>query len=76
MKIRIEGICSTSKVALTIDTSHILYVFDIYENVLPSSQLNTEKQFYVVFDPTTELQPIITTLTLSPGLRRWHEKLI
>lgn len=71
MKIRIEGICSTSKVALTIDLKYILYVFDVYEGVLPSRQLDTKQQYYVAFDPITQLQPIITTLELSPGLRQW-----
>ena len=71
MKIRIEGICSTSKIALTIDLKYILYVFDIYEDVLPSRQLDAEEQYYVVFDPIIQLHPIITTLELSPGLRQW-----
>ena len=70
MKIRIEGICNTSKVALTIDLKYILYVVDIYEDLLPSQQLDA--QYYVAFDPITQLQPIITTLELSPGLRHWN----
>lgn len=72
MKIRIEGICGCSKVAIIIDLKYILYVADIYEDVLPLRQLDTEKQYYVVFDPIIQLQPIITTLELSPGLHQWN----
>jgi hypothetical protein len=71
MKIRIEGICGCSKVGIIIDSKYILYVVYIYEGVLPSRQLDTENQYYVVFDPTIQLQPIITTLELSPELRQW-----
>jgi hypothetical protein len=71
MKIRIEGICECSKVGIIIDSKYILYVVYIYEGVLPSRQLDTENQYYVVFDPTIQLQPIITTLELSPELRQW-----
>jgi hypothetical protein len=70
MKIRIEGICECSKVGIIIDSKYILYVVYIYEGVLPSRQLDTENQYYVVFDPTIQLQPIITTLELSPELRQ------
>ena len=72
MKIRIEGICGCSKVGIIIDSKYILYVVYIYEGVLPSRQLDTENQYYVVFDPTIQLQPIITTLELSPELRQWN----
>ncbi len=72
MKIRIEGICGCSKVGIIIDSKYILYVAYIYEDVLPSQQLDTENQYYVVFDPTIQLQPIITTLELSPGLHQWN----
>ena len=65
MKIRIEGICGSSKVGIIIDSKYILYVAYIYKDIL------TEKQYYVVFDPITQLQPIITTDKLSPGLYRW-----
>jgi hypothetical protein len=34
--------------------------------------LDTENQYYVVFDPTIQLQSIITTLELSPGLHQWN----
>jgi hypothetical protein len=72
MKIRIEGICGCSKVGIIIDSKYILYVAYIYEDVLPSRQLDTETQYYVVFDPIIQLQPIITTLELSPELRQWN----
>jgi len=72
MKIRIEGICGCSKVGIVIDLKYILYVAYIYKDVLPSRQLDTEKQYYVVFDPIIQLQPIITTLELSPQLRQWN----
>ena len=65
MKIRIEGICGSSKIGIIIDLKYILYVAYIYKDIL------TEKQYYVVFDPITQLQPIITTDELSPGLYRW-----
>ena len=72
MKIRIEGICGCSKVGIIIDLKYILYVAYIYEDVLPLRQLNAEQQYYVAFDPIIQLQPIITTLELSPGLRQWN----
>jgi hypothetical protein len=65
MKIRIEGICGSSKIGIIIDLKYILYVAYIYKDIL------TEKQYYVVFDPITQLQPIITTDKLSPELYRW-----
>jgi hypothetical protein len=72
MKIRIEGICGCSKVGIIIDSKYILYVAYIYKDVLSSRQLDTETQYYVVFDPIIQLQPIITTLELSPELRQWN----
>jgi hypothetical protein len=74
MKIRVEGICGSSKVGIIIDVKYILYVAYIYEDVLPSKQLTEGQghQYYVVFDPIVRLQPIITTDKLSPGLHQWN----
>ena len=70
--IRIEGISpNVGRVALVIDSKHILCVLNAYEDILPFSAFESLKQYYVMFYPDLNLPPIITTAELSPRIKDW-----
>ena len=73
--IRIEGISpSRSRIALVVDSKHILTVLTVYEDILPCSSLNIQRQYYVMFYPDLGLPPIITVSELSPGIKEWIDE--
>jgi hypothetical protein len=71
--IRIEGFSprSGSRIAAIVRTKHILCVLDTYENLLPCPQIENTEQYYVIFDDPIASYSVITTLELSPGLKKW-----
>jgi hypothetical protein len=70
--IRIEGISpNIGRVAVVIDPKHILCVLDTYEDVLPCPAFKSLEQYYVMFYPSLDLPPIITTSELSPDIKDW-----
>ena len=70
--IRIEGISpNIGKVALVVDSKHIMTVLTTYEDVLPCSAFKSLEQYYVMFHPSLDLPPIITVRELSPGVKEW-----
>ena len=66
----IEGISpNIGKVAVVVDSEHILCVLDTYEDVLLCSAFKSVEQYYVMFYPDLNLPPIITVYELSPGVK-------
>ena len=75
--IRIEGFSpNIGKVALVIDSKHILCVLDAYEDILPCPVFKSIEQYYVMFHPSLDLPPIITVRELSPKIRQWIDEQI
>ena len=77
-RIRLEGfllnennkIVSNGYIGIHIDVQHILAVLDIYEGVLPCVAIENPNQYYVIFNQSAGTNPIITTLELSPDLKK------
>jgi hypothetical protein len=74
-RIRLEGFLVNnntigSHIGINIDVQHILAVLDIYEDVLPCVAIENPNQYYVIFNPSAGSHPIITTLELSPDLKK------
>ena len=79
--IRIEGISpNVGKITLFVEQKHIMAVLTAYEDVLPCtayedvlpcSAFENFEQYYVMFYPSLDLPPIITTNELTPGIRDW-----
>jgi hypothetical protein len=76
--IRIEGFSPRSgdKIAVIVSTKYILCVLDTYENLLPCPQIENTKQYIVIFDDPIASYSVITTLELSPGLKKWIDEQI
>ena len=73
--IRIEGISPNGgRIALVVDSKHILTVLTVYEDILPCPALNIQRQQYVMFYPDLDLPPIITVSELSPGIKEWIDE--
>jgi hypothetical protein len=70
--IRIEGISPNGgRIALVVDSKHILTVLTVYEDILPCPSFNIQQQYYVMFYPDLDLPPIITVSELSPRIKEW-----
>jgi hypothetical protein len=76
--IRIEGFSPSSgdRIAVIVRTEHILCVLDTYENLLPCPQIENTEQYCVIFDDPIASYSVITTLELSPGLKKWIDEQI
>ena len=77
--IRIEGFFihgRRERIAITVNTKHILCVFDTYEGLLPCPEIENTEQYYVVFGLPISSYSVITTLELSPGLKEWIDEQI
>jgi hypothetical protein len=70
--IRIEGFSRhVGKLTLFIEQKHIMTVLTAYQDVLPCSAFESLEQYYVMFYPSLDLPPIITTSELSPDIKEW-----
>jgi hypothetical protein len=76
--IRIEGFSPSSgdRIAVIVSTKYILCVLDTYENLLPCPQIENTEQYCVIFDDPIASYSVITTLELSPGLKKWIDEQI
>jgi hypothetical protein len=73
--IRIDGISPNGgRIALVVDSKHILTVLTVYEDILPCPSFNIQRQYYVMFYPDLNLPPIITVSELSPGIKEWIDE--